>query len=82
MVMIDDGRYVDANLAARLAFRLSLEEMRGYTVSALTPPEGLPDLEAAQARLRDTGCLAGTMEVRGPDRATAVARGLRIGLID
>jgi len=69
MVLVDSGRrrYVDANLPARLTFRLSLAEMRGYTVGDLTPPEELPNLEAAWARLLDTGCVARTRVVVGPD---------------
>jgi DNA-binding CsgD family transcriptional regulator len=68
MVMVDGRRrYDDANRAARLTFRLSLAEMRGYTVDDLTPPEELPNLEANWARLRDSGCVAGTTEIAAPD---------------
>jgi PAS domain S-box-containing protein len=68
MVMIDgERRYVEVNRPARLAFRLSLAEMRGYTVDDLTPPQDLPILEASWARLLDTGCVAGPYEVAAPD---------------
>ncbi len=68
MAMVDDQRrYVEVNRPARLALRLSLAEMRGFTVDDLTPPEELPNIEATWARLRDTGCVAGTTEVAGPD---------------
>ncbi len=68
MVMTDDRRrYVEVNRAARLVFRLSLEEMRGYMIDDLTPPQELPTLEASWARLLDTGCVAGPHEHAGPD---------------
>jgi DNA-binding CsgD family transcriptional regulator len=68
MVMIDGRRrYVDANRPARLTFRLSLGEMRGYTVDDLTAPGDLADLDETWARLVDSGCVAGTTEVVGPD---------------
>jgi PAS domain S-box-containing protein len=68
MVMTDDRRrYVEVNRAARLVFRLSLDEMRGYTIDDLTPPQDLPTLEASWARLLDTGCVAGPHEHAGPD---------------
>jgi DNA-binding CsgD family transcriptional regulator len=68
MVMVDrQRRYEDANLPARLIFRLSLAEMRGYTVDDLTPPEELPDMEASWARLLDSGCVARTRGIVGPD---------------
>jgi DNA-binding CsgD family transcriptional regulator len=68
MVMIDgQRRYADANRPARLALRLSLAEIRRYTVDDLTPPEELPNLEPTWARLVDSGCVAGTTEVAGPD---------------
>jgi DNA-binding CsgD family transcriptional regulator len=71
MVMIDDGRrYVEANRPARLVFRLSLAEMRGYAVDDLTPPQQLPALEAIWARLVDTGCVAGSYKVAGLDGGT------------
>jgi DNA-binding CsgD family transcriptional regulator len=68
MVLADDRRrYVEVNVPARLAFRLSLDEMRGYTIDDLTPPEELPNLEASWARLLDTGCVAAQHEHAGPD---------------
>jgi DNA-binding CsgD family transcriptional regulator len=68
MVIVDDQRrYVEVNVPARLAFRLSLDEMRGYTIDDLTPPQELPTLEASWARLLDTGCMAGPYEHASPD---------------
>jgi DNA-binding CsgD family transcriptional regulator len=68
MVMVDERRrYADANRPARLIFRLSLAEMRTYTVDDLTPPEELPDMEANWARMRDSRCVARTRAVVGPD---------------
>ena len=68
MVMIDGRRrYVDANRPARLAFRLSLAEMREHTIDDFTPTEEMPNLEPTWARLLDSGCVAGATEVAGPD---------------
>ena len=68
MVMVDgERRYVEVNRPARLTFRLSLDEMRGYTIDDLTPPQELPTLEASWARLLETGCVAGPYEHAGPD---------------
>jgi DNA-binding CsgD family transcriptional regulator len=68
MLMIDGRRrYVEVNRPARLLFRLSLAQMRRYTVEDLTPPEALPMMEAAWARLLSTGCVAGQYEFAGPD---------------
>jgi PAS domain S-box-containing protein len=69
MVMVDgERRFVEVNRPARLAFRLSLAEMRRYTIEDLTPPQELPAMKEAWARLLDTGCVAGPdAEVAGPD---------------
>ncbi|MDX6660101.1 MAG: two-component system, NarL family, nitrate/nitrite response regulator NarL [Solirubrobacteraceae bacterium] len=68
MVMVDHRRrYADANLSARLIFRLSLAELREYTVDDLTPPEELPEMEANWERLVDSGCAARTRALVGPD---------------
>jgi DNA-binding CsgD family transcriptional regulator len=68
MVMVDQRRrYADANRPARLVFRLSLAEMRTYTVDDLTPPEELSDMEANWARMRTSGCVARTRAVVVPD---------------
>jgi DNA-binding CsgD family transcriptional regulator len=79
MVMVDERRrYADANRPARLAFRLSLAEMRMYTVDDLTPSEELPDMEADWERMHDSGCVTRTRAVVGPDggRFDIVAWGL------
>jgi DNA-binding CsgD family transcriptional regulator len=68
MVMVDGRRrYVDGNRPARLAFRLSLAEMRRYGIDDLTPPHLIRVLEDAWAQLLDTGCVAGRYQVAGPD---------------
>lgn len=68
LLMVDDGRrYTEANLPARLSFRLSLAEFRTLRIEDLTPPGQLPVLEAAWARLIGTGCVAGPYEVMAPD---------------
>jgi PAS domain S-box-containing protein len=66
MVMVDDARrHVGVNRPAQLMARLSLAELRGSTLDDLTPPEGLPALEALWARLLDTGWVSGPREVAG-----------------
>jgi DNA-binding CsgD family transcriptional regulator len=68
MVMIDDQRrFVEVNVPARLAFRLSADEVRRYRLDDLTPAPGLPSIGAAWARMLDTGCMAGPSEVALPD---------------
>jgi two-component system nitrate/nitrite response regulator NarL len=68
MVMVDrERRYVEVNRPARLAFRLTLEELRALRIEDLTPPEMLPDLGPAWERLVGTGCMAGLWGVAGPD---------------
>jgi DNA-binding CsgD family transcriptional regulator len=68
MVMCDgERRYVEVNRAARLAFRLSLDQMRRYTVDDLTPPHLARDIEQSWTRLLDAGCVAGRIERAGPD---------------
>jgi DNA-binding CsgD family transcriptional regulator len=67
-VMVDrERRYVDANGPARLAFRLSLTELRSCRVDDLTPPHFRPSMESAWRRLVDFGSVAGRYEVMGPD---------------
>jgi DNA-binding CsgD family transcriptional regulator len=68
LVMSDDGRrYVDVNAPARLAFRLSLAEMRSYRLDDLTPRPRLQNLVAAWTRLLENGCVAGRGEIAGRD---------------
>ena len=68
-IIIVDGtrRYVEVNRPARLAFRLTLEEMRRYRIDDLTPQRELETMEAAWARLIGTGCVAGPYEVAEPN---------------
>jgi DNA-binding CsgD family transcriptional regulator len=68
LLMVDNERwYVEANVPARLSFRLSLAEFRMRRIEDLTPPGWLPVLESAWARLIGTGCVAGPYEVKAPD---------------
>jgi DNA-binding CsgD family transcriptional regulator len=68
MVMADARRrYVEVNRPARLAFRLSLVEMRALAVDDLTPPELIGEMHQTWARLLDTGCVAGRYQVAGLD---------------
>jgi DNA-binding CsgD family transcriptional regulator len=67
MVIVDGTRrYIDANLPARLWFRLSTEEMRAFRIGDLTPA---PRNRAKEhwARLLEVGCVAGRYEVYGGD---------------
>lgn len=67
MLMVDDARrYVDANPPARLAFRLSLAELRRLRIDDLTPRYRWPEMEAAWGRLTETGCVAGLYDVASP----------------
>jgi DNA-binding CsgD family transcriptional regulator len=67
MLMLDgDRRYVHANTPARLAFRLSLADLRRLRVDDLTPRHFWPEMEAAWARLTETGCAAGLYDVASP----------------
>jgi DNA-binding CsgD family transcriptional regulator len=68
MVMVDGRRrYIEANRPARLAFRLSLDELRALTVDDHTPSGWTADLEQTWARLLDTGWVAGRHQVTAPD---------------
>ena len=68
MVTVDnDRRYVAANRAARLLFRLSLAEMRRRQIYDFTPPEMQCTLEAAWERLMSTGSVAGEYMVQFAD---------------
>jgi DNA-binding CsgD family transcriptional regulator len=68
MVMVDDQRrYAEVNGPARLAFRLSLAEMRRYSIDDFAPARERPMVDGAWARLLDAGCVAGSSEVATPD---------------
>ncbi|MEA2146488.1 MAG: hypothetical protein QOG59_2075 [Solirubrobacteraceae bacterium] len=68
MVMVDGRRrYVEVNRAARLWFRLGLEEMRRFALGDLTPAPRDGRMELAWARLLDVGSVAGRYPVDGSD---------------
>ena len=68
MVIVDgERRYIEANGPARLAFRLSLTELRELRIDDLTPPHLCDLLEAAWESLVETGCVAGPYEVASLD---------------
>jgi ATP/maltotriose-dependent transcriptional regulator MalT len=68
MVMVDARRrFVEANRPARLAFRLSLNELRTLAIDDLTPPHFVREMEQTWARLLDTGCVVGRYPVAGRD---------------
>jgi DNA-binding CsgD family transcriptional regulator len=63
MVLVDDRRrYVEVNSPARLAFRRGMDEMRHRRIDDLAPAHGRPVIDAAWARLLDTGCVSGRFE--------------------
>jgi DNA-binding CsgD family transcriptional regulator len=68
MVMVDGGRrHVEVNRAARLAFRLGLEEMHTYAIDDLTPVRLIRAVEQAWTQMVDTGCVVGRYQVAGRD---------------
>jgi DNA-binding CsgD family transcriptional regulator len=68
MVMLDDRRqHVDANRPARLAFRLSLAQLRRLRSDEVVPLEELPTLESLWTRLLETGRVTGQSVFGGPD---------------
>jgi DNA-binding CsgD family transcriptional regulator len=68
MLLVDgERRYVEANSAARLAFRMSLQELRGYTIDDLTPPAMLAILERNWTQLLESACVAGQWQMAGTD---------------
>jgi DNA-binding NarL/FixJ family response regulator len=68
IVVVDNQRrYLHVNCPARLAFRLSLSEMRRLRIDDLTPPDRRDLTRTAWARLLQTGCVAGPYRVTTPD---------------
>ena len=68
MLTVDGRRRcIDANRPARLALRLTLEQLRTYTLDDLTAPVALDSLESSWAHLLETECVAGTSELAGPE---------------
>jgi DNA-binding CsgD family transcriptional regulator len=68
MLIVDnERRYLDANAAARLSFRLSLEEVLRRRTDDLTPPQMLPGVGHQWERLMRDGAVVGSSEVGFPD---------------
>jgi DNA-binding CsgD family transcriptional regulator len=68
MLTVDnERRYLAANAAARLLFRLTLEELRERRIDDLTPPHMLPTMHARWAELIRTGSVCGPYDVGFPD---------------
>jgi PAS domain S-box-containing protein len=68
MVIVDARRrYVEVNRPARLAFRLSLDELRTLTIDDLTPANLTCEMNRAWERLLNTGCVAGSHQVARRD---------------
>lgn len=69
MVMVDAyRRYVDVNRAARLWFRLSLDQMRMYSIDDLASPGQGRDIEREWARLLEEKCVTGRYASVRPGR--------------
>ncbi len=66
MLVDDERRYVDVNLALRLAFRLRRDQMQGLAIEDLAAPEWRPRVEQVWTRLTETGSVAGTGVVASP----------------
>jgi DNA-binding CsgD family transcriptional regulator len=68
MVLVDcERRHVDVNRAARLVFRLCLDELQGMRIDDLTAPASAPNMLEGWGRLMATGCAAGHHQVASPD---------------
>jgi DNA-binding CsgD family transcriptional regulator len=68
MLIVDrERRFVEVNAPARLAFRLTLGELRRLRIEDLTPEYLLDTMEDAWGRLLATGCVAGPYSVALPD---------------
>jgi DNA-binding CsgD family transcriptional regulator len=68
MVLVDhERRHVDVNTAARLVFRMCLDELQRMRIDDLTPQHRTPVMLEAWARLMATGCVAGPHQVAAPD---------------
>jgi DNA-binding CsgD family transcriptional regulator len=68
MVMVDaQRRYIEVNRPARLWFRLSLEEIRGFAIGELTPAAPAGVMQTAWSRLLDVGSVAGPYPVGRSD---------------
>lgn len=68
MVIVDnERRHVAANAAARLAFRLSLNEFLSRSIDDLTPPQLVARMHESWERLMRDGTVSGPYSVRFPD---------------
>jgi DNA-binding CsgD family transcriptional regulator len=71
MLLVDpERRFVEVNTPARLAWRLTLAQLRLLKIEDLTPESLLGTMEAAWGRLIATGCVAGPYSVALPDGST------------
>lgn len=68
MVLVDhDRRPVEVNIAARLAFRLCLDELRRLRIDDLTPPARHRAMRDSWQRLVTVGWWTGAHQVAVPD---------------
>ena len=71
MLIVDnDRRYREANPAARLIFRMSLQELRELRIDDLTAEADWPGMEEAWAALRERGSVSGRYFVTFQDAST------------
>jgi DNA-binding CsgD family transcriptional regulator len=74
MIMVDARRRpIDVNQPAQLWFRLSLDQLRGYTIDDLAAAGQAEEIERSWARIIDAGCVAG--------RSTAGPEGSRVEIV-
>jgi DNA-binding CsgD family transcriptional regulator len=68
MLIVDgERRFVEVNMPARLAFRMTLNELRVLKIEDLTPEHLLGTMHTQWGRLISTGCVAGPYTVALPD---------------
>jgi PAS domain S-box-containing protein len=71
MIIVDNSRrYCEVNPAARLLFRMSLQELRQHRIDDLTATEDLPALAWAWDELMDRGTVSGRYYVTFKDGST------------
>jgi len=71
MLIVDnERRYVEVNAAARLAFRMSLQELRGQRIDDLTAHSDWPAMLSAWDELMERGDVSGRYLVTFKDEST------------
>lgn len=71
MIMVDnERRYTEVNAAARLLFRMPLQELRRHRIDDLTAREDMPALDVAWEELMERGEVSGRYFVTFKDQST------------